>query len=208
MTTLKEIVLSAARADSIPEGRSGLWAVKKLRLAKPYEGEDNGRRISLPAGCYTQLFRMTTGSIHRGGECVMHDFPEELRKHLAFMLRARGRVLITGLGLGCVVRGAMANDAVDSVTVVERDRNVLKLVEPHMPQGRRLQIIKGNALAYVKTTKEKFDCAWHDLWTDEEAGEPHLQVRHMELICEMTGRVKLQGAWMFPRYFRRTMDLI
>jgi hypothetical protein len=35
----------------------------------------------------------------------MNDFPQELKKHLDFVLRARGRVLVTGLGLGCVVRG-------------------------------------------------------------------------------------------------------
>lgn len=135
------------------------------------------------------------------GEMVMHDYPQELAKHLDFMLRAHGRVLITGLGLGCVARGCLANPAVKEITVIERDNAVIDLVWPHMPQI--INLVEADAVQWCKETNEQFDCAWHDLWTDDEKGEPHLQVVHSELLGAMLEKAKLQGAWEFPRWSRR-----
>lgn len=205
--TLKARCLAAAKADAIPEGKSGLWYVQKVPLARdtmvPHSTDEPKRYEKLPAGNYTQLRRLTWAEVHIGGECVMLDTPGELGKHLDFMLRARGRVLITGLGLGCVARGTLANPAVTSVTIIERDPHVLHLVRPHMPIDSRLEIIQADALTWTKNTTETFDCAWHDLWTSADDGEPELQLWHCELIKAMSDRVAFQGAWQFPRWIRR-----
>jgi len=133
----------------------------------------------------------------------MDDSDRELRTHLDFMLRAKGRVLITGLGLGCVVRGCLANPAVEQVTCIERDQSVLKLVAPYMPKTPRLEIIKADALKWCEATEEKFDCAWHDLWSDPDKEEPHLQVNHSHLLAMLADKVGYQGAWAFPREQKR-----
>lgn len=204
---LKYKLLRAARADSIPEGVSGLWRVHRYTL--PVECEvprsdyfGNQKIITLQPGTYTQLYRMTMATMHKLGELVMQDTPEELNTHLGFMLRACGKVLITGLGLGCVVRGTLANPQVEHVTVIERDPHVLALVGPHMPD-ERLTIIKADAVKWVKRNKEHFDCAWHDLWSDPDTKEQHLQISHSALIRALASRVRFQGAWQFPRNFRR-----
>lgn len=201
--TLKEQILAAARAEMIPEAESGLWRVKKLRLGKPVSTPDpKGRIVTYPAGTFTQLFRHTTATMHLLGELVMTDAPHELNTHLDFLLRAHGRVLVSGLGLGCVVRGLLANPNVKFVVCLERDLSVLKLVAPHMPT-ERCSIIVCDALEWCEKNRDAFDCAWHDIWTDEENGEGHLQIAHAKLINSMVGRVKFQGAWAFPRYYRR-----
>jgi hypothetical protein len=192
-------ILAAARADGIPAGTCRLWTVKKFRLAKP-----------LPAGSYTQLWRATLAALHLAehGELVMQDTPEELNTHLEFMLKARGRVLITGLGLGCVARGCLANPQVESVTIIERDPAVMRLVSPWMP-AERVTIIVADALAWATQSTERFDCAWHDLWSDPDKDEPHLQITHLALICALSDRTDFQGAWQFPRQFRgRTGNVI
>jgi len=203
--SLKEYILACARADSIPEGESRLWSVKKVRLSKPLDivHPRLKTRVYLPAGTYTKLFRVTESTLHNGGECVMEDTPFELRTHLQFMLRARGRVLITGLGLGCVVRGCLANPAVEHVLCIERDTSVLKLVAPYMPQTKRLTIIVADAVKWCAETENEFDCAWHDIWSDTDAGEEHLHVLHGQLLAHMGSKVGFQGAWDFPRDQKR-----
>lgn len=132
MSNLKQTVLAAARADAIPAGDSGLWMVRKDIARKPILAKRNDKLVQIPAGTYTSLVRWTESTLHLHGEVVMHDVPAELNTHLDFMLRANGRVLVTGLGLGCVVRGCLANPAVRHVTCIENSVDVLKLVAPYM----------------------------------------------------------------------------
>lgn len=207
--TLKEAVLTAARADDIPAGEAGLWRVMKLRTSAPQTvPRQGGRLVTLPAGSYTQLLRWTNATMHLIGELVMHDFPDELDTHLNFMLKASGDVLITGLGLGCCARGALANPAVRSVTIIERDSDVLRLVQPSMPQTPRLEIIQADAVEWAKNNTRQFDWAWHDLWSDPDAGEKDLQLTHAELLVAMADKARRQGAWKLPRLFRKNTSIL
>jgi len=202
--SLKQKLLESAKATQIPEGESGLWRVKKLRLNGAVNVTRHGKAVCLGPGVFTQLFRYTSAQPFETGlgECVMEDSIYELRTHLHFMLKAFGDVLITGLGLGCVVRGTLANPAVKSVTVIERDADVLKLVQPHMPAAVR--IIHADAWEWILDSEEQFDCAWHDLWNDTDAGEPHLAIIHQKVIHASLNRVTgFQGAWAWPRQYRK-----
>lgn len=201
--TLKQRCLAAARADAIPAGSHGLWVVRKQTMTKRTLVMHCGKPKWVEPCSYTWLGCYTTATLHNGGEAVMHDTPEELNTHLDFMLRARGKVLITGLGLGCVARGTLANPAVTSVTIIERDASVLKLVAPYMPKDPRLTIVESEAISWCERTTERFDCAWHDLWNNEDIGDDALPVMHQRLICAMAKRVEFQGAWDFPRWVRK-----
>lgn len=210
--TLKSSILSAAKADGIPASADGLWHIKKITLNKDITAPKDGREVHVPAGSYTQLWRWTNDTVGKRlsgeptepGELVMTDSPDELNTHLNFMLRARGRVLISGLGLGCVVRGCLANPAVSHVVCIERDASVLKMVKPHMPSNR-LTILQADAISWVRNnlSRQRFDCAWHDLWSDPDKPEPHLQVNHSELFVRCHGKVGFQGAWAFPKQEKR-----
>lgn len=169
----------------------------------------------LPAGNYTQLFRWTEETLHKIGELVMHDFPDELNTHLNFMLKAHGEVLITGLGLGCVARGCLENPNVKAITVIERDKDVLKLVLPHcFPNHReRVTIIEDDAIEWAKRNvrlgfADKFDCAWHDIWNDPDKKEPHLAILHTRLLMELGKNIPMQGAWAYPREYRKRFNIL
>lgn len=204
---LKMQILDAMRATQIPEATAGLWTVRKASLGKPFEIDDHKKRkVILQPGLYTNLWRFTMTPQEQ--ELVMTDFPHELKTHLDFAMKARGRVLISGLGLGCVARGCLANPAVESVVVIERDLDVLKLVEDHMPTGTRrgktLDIIYDDAHAFAKRCVGDFDCAWHDLWSDPDKQERHIQVNHAHLMTALFPKVRLfQGAWAMARSQRR-----
>lgn len=210
---MKHALLKAARADHIPVAHSGPWHIKKIpqtsKLDVPMPNAF-GRRIWIEPGLHTYLYRYTEATLHTHGDLVMKDTRDELETHLDFMLKARGRVLITGLGLGCVARGCLANPRVESVTVIERDPDVLRLVRPHfltpaarLAQAGRYCIIEACAIEWAKNTAERFDCAWHDLWSDPDAQEAHLSVIHSELLSLLCERVDFQGAWAFPRTCKR-----
>ena len=197
-------ILKAARADSIPEGFSGWWFIEKRSYKEDTPSNHKGRDVICPKGTYTYLFRITESALkeNRPGEIVMEDTPLELKTHLNFMLHAHGQILITGLGLGCVIRGLLANPNVDRVTCIEKSEDVLDMVQPWMPVDR-LEIIHADALSWTKQNKEKFDFAWHDLWTNRENGEPHLASWHTELLFNCKNKVRFQGAWDFPRPIKR-----
>lgn len=211
---LRDKILAASRAESIPEGAKGLWHIKKISLSKDVTAPKDGRMVRVPKGTYTQLWRWTTETIRNRmadspssnypGELVMTDSPDELNTHLNFMLKARGKVLITGLGLGCVIRGCLANPAVDHIVCIERDPDVLRLVKPHMPT-ERLTIIQADAVSWCRNNmqRQRFDCAWHDLWSDPDKQEPNLAVTHADLFVHCHGSVGFQGAWAFPKDQKR-----
>lgn len=213
----KSIILTAAKATGIPIGSAGQWAIRRIVTDVPKPCERDGKSGILPPGTYTFLMRWTlkamesrlSGDEKETGECVMEDTLIELNRHMQFMLAAHGNVLITGLGLGCVVRGCLANHHVDHVTVIERCPDILKLVAPHMDTGPRLTIVPGDAVewceGFARNTETKFDCAWHDVWSDPDQNEPELQRTHLRLLMAMRELVPLQGAWNFPRMFRRVM---
>lgn len=199
-----EKILRAMRANNIPAAKSGLWEVSKLTLTRSsvHRLEHSDELINMPPGRYTFLRRLTSATINRlyPGEVVMEDSRHELSTHLEFVRQAHGRVLIGGLGLGCVIRGLLRSPVVEHITCIENSPDVLRLVAPYMPK-RRLTIVEADMLAWSRTNAEKFDCGWYDLWTNTEAGEPHLDLWHTEIITNLTKSrtVKRQGAWAFNK---------
>lgn len=198
--------LQAMKAEHIPESNSNLWYILKRQFDQPIESDRRGKLVTLPAGVYTFLYRLTDATMMHlpPGEVVMEDTPFELATHLGFIMGAYGRVLVTGLGLGCVVRGLLLNPRVESVTVIENSKDVLKMVAPYMG-STKVKIIEADALEWTAKNTSRFDCAWHDLWTDRAAGEPHLDFWHVDLLRKCRRFTDHQGAWALDRITKRKL---
>lgn len=193
-------LLRAMQASNIPAGTHGLWEVRK-RNVPAYLMLCKGAEY-VPC---TELFRSTLATLNQDhGELVMVDHWIECKTHLEFILKAKGRILITGLGLGCVVRGLVSHGKATSITVIERDQSVIKLVGSWMPPT--IQIIHADIRDWAKSNREKYDYAWHDLWSDKDTEEPHLQAIHAEIIFALSDYIRYQGAWKLPRFFRRVLE--
>lgn len=189
----------------------GLWMIQRVwaeeirrrcdHLPAIYRAiaDQNALAIGFPS--YTLLWRTSWSTIHlhNHGDLVMEDSLGELRKHLPIWMKAHGRVLVTGLGLGCVVRGLLASKNVEHITVVEIDKQILRIVGHEFRGNHRVELIHGDALNF-QPGQRKFDFGWHDLWTE---GDEHLQVQHARLIKNLHGSCRQQGAWEFPRYLKR-----
>lgn len=202
----KDEILKAMKAEHIPAESENYWYIRKANVTRASHMFRQGKHVVLPVGVYTFLYRLTDETIHRDppGEVVMEDSPFELNTHLGFVLQARGNVLVTGLGLGCVIRGLLCSPEVDHITCIENSPDVLKLVGPYMPTDR-LTIVEAEALEWTAKSNEIFDCAWHDLWTDRAAGEPPLDMWHAQLIRNCDGKIRRQGAWAFAREAKRKL---
>ena len=134
-------------------------------------------------------------------DTVMEDSAGELKKHLPIWLKAKGRVLVTGLGLGCVVRGLLASPAVEHIDVIELDPYIYYIVGEEFCHNRRVTLHLGDALTYKFPKDSRWDFAWHDIWTPKNEG---LQVQHAKLMVKYRRVIgTAQGAWQFPRCFKR-----
>ena len=190
--------LEAARCpESLGPCSSGLWTITKRRAKSKIEEAAIGWKTQ------TVLMRTTLATLHieNGGDVVMEDSILELCRHLPIWMAARGRVLVTGLGLGCVVRGLLANHEVERVTVIEVDSWIIAKVWPEFQRDTRAMILQGDALTYEFPPGVQFDFAWHDLWT--ETGK--LATMHAEAMIRYRPIVGRQGAWGFPRIGKRLL---
>ena len=186
------LILRAMRAASVDAGEFGLWQIRKSTVERWLA---NVSKEEKPV-C-TSLYRYTEETLHQDqGELVMIDHVLELQKHLHFVLNARGDVLVTGLGLGCVVRGLSMRAGVDTITVIERDSWIIRHVAPTLPPS--VHIIHADAREWCQETNQTFDYAWHDLWSDPDKGEQDLQLTHAELMVNLRTKIRQQGAWNFP----------
>ena len=90
-----------------------------------------------------------------------------------YALNSLGRVLVAGLGLGLVVGELLNNIDVDSVTVIERNRDVIDLISPLLPDGGdiKFEMINGDFYEFLNNTKEKFDRIIVDIWVTGSAEE-------------------------------------
>jgi len=148
---------------------------------------------------FTALHRWTAETLSdQWGEIVMEDTPRELRRHLPILLAAERRVLVSGLGLGCVVRGLLAVRRVTHIDVIEIDASILAHVGKEFIGNPRIALHHGDALTVAWPGGSHWEFAWHDVWSEER----HLAVVHAELLARYSQWCDRQGAWQLPRAVR------
>jgi spermidine synthase len=189
--------IEAARVPySIKPQTFGLWGIRRV----PAQNEKQLRAIGWTD--YTILHRMTEATMHQEiGEIVMEDSICELYRHMPIWLAARGRVLITGLGLGCVLRGLLAKSEVEHIDVIEIDADIIRVVGAEFSGNPRATIHHADAMRHRWPEGTKWDFAWHDIWMED--GAKSLHMAHSELLFSYRRKVAHQGAWQLPRFVKR-----
>jgi hypothetical protein len=78
-----------------------------------------------------------------------------------------GRVLVVGLGLGLIIHGLVDNIDIDSITVIERNKDVIDLISPLLPEAKDVdfKIINMNFYDFIHESEEEFDRLIVDMWT-------------------------------------------
>jgi hypothetical protein len=104
----------------------------------------------------------------------MVDDPPHFWSMENYAKNSYGKVLVAGLGLGLVTGELLNNADVDSVTVVELNKDVIGLISPLLPKNignTRLDIKNEDFYKFINETHEKFDRIIVDLWVTGSAEE-------------------------------------
>jgi hypothetical protein len=202
-------LLKACRVPpAVPMGDFYPWVLDRVKLngetaelisTGPPTNEQAIARLICCWDTYVILGRWTEAKMHLPhGDIVMLDHQMELMKHLPILIHGAGRVLVTGLGLGCVVRGLLTRDQVDHIDVIELDRKIVDRIGPEFAGNDRVTLHHADALTFP-LNGQRWDFAWHDLWDESRP----LAMLHADVMTRFFTKVTRQGAWELPRWVKR-----
>jgi hypothetical protein len=172
MDQVMEMEIFTPMVGVVPEGRRGDACVEHFEVREAQSNlsamiaqlsQENKWWEYVPPGRYARLTI--------GGKLFMTDSLFEKFAALPFIDNARGDVLVTGLGLGMVVPPLLATPELKSLTIIEKNPDVIDLVETplrnfvekHWCASRRLTIECADAYLWDGGDK-KYDTIFHDIW--------------------------------------------
>ena len=140
-----------------------------------------------PLGFFTEDFDFP--AVLEGGNEWMTLTPVDLDTCEEAIFAARGRVITFGLGLGYYAYMVSEKPEVESVTVVEKSPEVIKLFKKHiLPQFKnkdKVKIVEADAFEYAEKVmpRERYDLAFVDTWRDSSDGAPmYLRMKPLEKL--------------------------
>ena len=114
--------------------------------------------------------------------------PNEIETMAPHILKAKGNVITFGLGLGYYAYKVAEKKEVRSVTIIERDKEIISLFKkyllPLFPHKDKITIIEEDAFNYIKKDGLRdYDYAFFDLWHNAEDGLPmYLKIKELKII--------------------------
>lgn len=181
----------------IPNEAFGKWRLETKSYA-PFEAfvyDDlemrNDGRLLPHIGYFTQ--KLEYPCVSENGREWMTVTPNEINTMKKAIGSAFGNALTFGLGLGYYTYMVSLKDNVDSITVVERDPEVISLFEkyvlPQFENRHKVRVIRADAFEYADNHLKNggYDHVFTDLWHDPSDGmELYLKMKEREHLCPDT----------------------
>ena len=174
----------------LPETSRGKWKMgyKTIEAYELFTSDDlkrlpDGREIP-QTGFFTEDFHAPM--VEENGREWMTVTPSEIHTMTADIRAAYGKVAVFGLGLGYYAFMVSQKPEVTQVVVVERDPSVISLftefILPQFPHRDKITVLEADAYLYAeKMGRERFDCAYVDIWHDVLDGvEMYLKMKRLE----------------------------
>ncbi len=166
----------------IPTVKDGDWEFK-TETYPPYRAmicddiilKDDFVEIA-PLGFFKENFSFP--SVLEGGNEWMTLSPVDIDTCETAIAKARGKVVTFGLGLGYYAYMVSEKDEVNSIYIVEKSENVIRLFKKHIlpffTHPEKVKIINADAFEYAEKQmpSEHFDLAFVDTWRDASDGAP------------------------------------
>ncbi len=177
--------------------REGSWEFK-LEHYPPYRAviaadmmlNDDFSEIP-PLGFFTEKFDFP--AVLEGDNEWMTLTPVDLDTSVDAIRAAFGRVVTFGLGLGYYAYMVSEKAEVESITVVEKSEEIIKLFKKHIlpqfPNKHKVKIVNSDAFEYAEHVmpNERFDVAFVDTWRDASDGEPmYVRMKALERLNPST----------------------
>lgn len=174
----------------IPKKQIGKWDLGN-QTYQPYEAfirDDiiiDGYKEIPSIGYFDKEFTFPT--VFEDGVEWMAIKPNEIETMKDPVNQATGNVLVYGLGLGYYPYMISLKDDVLSITIIERDENVIKLfseyVLPQFPNKDKIKIIRSDAFEYAEkeAKNHSHSFVFVDLWHDVSDGtEMYAKMKRLE----------------------------
>lgn len=170
-----------------PSKTEGKWRLGRETLA-PYEVfvrddfEVDGDKVFPQIGYFSEPYSYP--AVYQNDRLWMSLAPNEINTSRSPISRAHGKVYTFGLGLGYYAFHVSNKSEVESVTIVERDREVIRLFEetllPQFPHGEKIRIVQADAFDVLEEGFEA-DFVFADIWHDVGDGlDLYLDMRRYE----------------------------
>ena len=144
------------------------WKLEKFEIEP-----DNSRVISdgIVPGTYVRL-------IHNG-ECVMSE--EDAGKHTnkKFCSKAHGDIIIGGLGIGMIVMAIQDKPEVNTITVIEKNQEVIDLVASQLDFNDKVHIVCADVFELKPERGVKYDMAYMDIWNWDIQNVPKKEMQRL-----------------------------
>ena len=162
-------------------GRKGKYALKFIDYA-PYQlfaYDDikiNGYKEYSQIGYFDHKFSYL--ALTEGNNIWMSLNPNEIETMKPYINKAKGNVLVLGLGMGYVPFMLSLKNCVKSITIIEKDQEIInlfnELIYPSFVNKEKIKIIKGDAIEFARKSQKEgtYDYIFADLWHDPEDGLP------------------------------------
>ncbi|MGH9427836.1 MAG: hypothetical protein ACRD2L_16235 [Terriglobia bacterium] len=112
----------------------------------------------------------TIAVLRVNGKTMMSDTRHERLTNWEIQHRARGNVLLAGLGIGMILHPILEKEEVTSVTVVEKEADVIALIAPTLPKSKKLTLVCADIFTWKPPVNRKYDCIYFDIWADASNG--------------------------------------
>ena len=170
-----------------------------------------------PLGFFTERFDFP--AVLEGGNEWMTLTPVDLDTSEEAIARAHGRVVTFGLGLGYYAYMVSEKSEVESITVVERSEEIIRLfrtyILPQFPNRHKVNIVCSDAFLYAEKVmpSENFDVAFVDTWRDASDGEPmYMRMKPLEKLNTGTEFIYWIENFLISRHravrLERLLDLL
>lgn len=162
----------------------------------PYEGfvyddvtvEDNHHFLEIShLGFFEETFSYL--AVSEGDVIWMSVTPNEIETMQPVINQVKGKVITFGLGLGYFAYMASIKDDVESVTIIEKNKDIIalfnKYILPQFSHKEKIKIVNADAFEYAtkEMPKHHFDEAFVDLWHGAEDGVSlYVQMKKLERL--------------------------
>lgn len=167
--------------DVVPQGSSGNARVEHYEVSKE-DSAFTAIRAMMHPGEYVRPGKYCRLIVNN--HIMMSDTSMEQRTNRDLVWNSTGHVFIAGLGIGMVLVPLVMKDEVVSITVVEKNPDVIKLVAPHFTPTapwwvqnghahklHKLSVYEGDCFtwdaAQAMGSKPTFDVIYFDIWPDK-----------------------------------------
>ena len=159
----------------------------------PYEGFPSDDLVVDEDNYFEEHYQLGYFDTKYSFQSITHDkitwmsiIPNEIETMKEDISKVSGKVLVYGLGLGYFAYMISLKDDVSNITIVEKDKNIIKLFKeiilPQFKNSNKIKIVEDDAFHFEKTNKETYDFAYVDLWHGSEDGiEFYLKFKALEL---------------------------